>query len=87
MSAPQTTDLVVSLRACPFCGSDYAPMVTGSSEYHDIDCECADRSHDDSYAVVCDASSPGGRGGCGASGGFSLTKAEAVDRWNRRVLT
>lgn len=69
------------LLPCPFCGHATAPQLATSA---DLD-ENWDDSNVPYYAVFCDASKPGGRGGCGASGGFAPTEAEAIERWNRRA--
>lgn len=71
-------------KPCPFCGMTASIAIMPASEIHD-DCEGYDHyGHDESYAVVCDASQPNGPGGCGASGGFQPTKKAAWVAWNRR---
>lgn len=75
----------IKLAPCPHCGSAKAPMFWNSDEARGDDCECEDTGNDVSVAVVCDASKPGGRGGCGASGGFKATAREAADAWNLRA--
>jgi hypothetical protein len=76
----------IALQPCPHCGSASAPMFWSNRErMDDYECDCteADAGNDKACAVVCDAST-GGRGGCGASGGFRPTEQEAADAWNRR---
>lgn len=71
-----------TLLPCPFCGRSDTTKFWLSSEMH-ADCE-NDAGNDDSVAVVCDAATPNGPGGCGASSGFAATYDEAADRWNQR---
>ena len=72
-----------ALLPCPFCGkSDTLEVITGS-ELMDEDQEYW--QHSESYGVVCSAANPGGKGGCGAMGGFSETEAAAVAMWNTRA--
>lgn len=77
---------VSNLLPFPFCGKTDTLSVTSAAE---LNCEDDDDfnawPHSDSYAVMCDASSPGGPGGCGAMGGFAPTESEAVEKWNKRV--
>lgn len=75
----------IKLQPCPHCGSAKAPMFWNNEEARADDCECEDAGNAESFAVVCDASNPGGRGGCGASGGFKPTEREAADAWNLRA--
>jgi hypothetical protein len=61
---------------CPFCGSVTAP-------HAETDAEIEYKSEEDStgyYAVCCNACN----GGCGATGGFKPTEAEALAAWNAR---
>lgn len=78
-----TTHNDESLKPCPMCGKSVAVVSThkeifGEDEYYDD-------SSEDTFAVFCDASMPNGPGGCGASGGFARTEAEAIALWNRRA--
>lgn len=74
----------ITLQPCPLCGSETAPMFWSSYERDDDrECDCHDSGNDETFSVVCDAST-GGRGGCGAAGGFRATEREAADAWNRR---
>lgn len=41
--------------------------------------------HTETYAVFCDASTDGRKGGCGGAGGYRLTKDDAIEAWNRRA--
>lgn len=85
MTTPPSEQGAASLAPCPFCGHSAAPKVIDSEEFADIVDGEFDASNSVSYAVVCDASNPGGPGGCGAMGGFAPTEAAAVDLWNRRA--
>jgi len=69
---------------CPFCGNERAPRIVSSEELHREDGDDSPWPHSDSWAVICDAARPGGRGGCGASGGFFPTQQQAADKWNKR---
>ena len=74
------------LKCCPFCGHAHALKLTTAQELaEDGEVDPEPWMHSDSWAVMCDASSPNGPGGCGASGGFFPTEAEAVRRWNARA--
>lgn len=75
----------IKLQPCPHCGSAKAPMFWCSSEALPEDCECEDAGNGESFAAVCDASKPNGRGGCGASSGFKPTVHEAAAAWNLRA--
>jgi hypothetical protein len=68
------------MEPCPHCGKSVACVVTAAQMWPD-DPEASDSS----YAVFCDAQRPRGPGGCGASGGFFPTEAEAIAAWNRRA--
>lgn len=74
-------DELPHLTACPFCGKGHAAVLVSSNDMLREDDEPYDT---ETFAVLCDASSPGGPGGCGASGGYFHTKAQAVAAWNRR---
>lgn len=69
------------LKPCPMCGKAVAKVTTSSEMFPEQD----DEGNSESYAVVCDAHMPNGPGGCGASGGFAPTEAEAIAAWNRRA--
>lgn len=65
-------------QPCSFCGQ-IKSLIVGD---HDricggIDPECVLEG----YAVCCDFS----QGGCGATGGYRRTVAEAIKMWNRRA--
>lgn len=72
------------LARCPFCGHAKAPMLTSAEELHREDDDDSPWPHSDSWAVICDASRPDGRGGCGAMGGFFPTEQQAAEKWNAR---
>ena len=76
-----------ALKLCPFCGKHNTLTLTSSQELAAQDSKYDDEvwEHSDSWAVMCDAHRPGGPGGCGASGGFFATDAEAVAAWNKRA--
>lgn len=69
------------LLPCPFCGKHCAAVTTSSDMFPEVE----DEGNAESYAVMCDASMPGGPGGCGASGGFRPTEALAMEVWNLRA--
>jgi hypothetical protein len=71
------------LAQCPFCGKTETLLVVSGRELMDDEQEYW--QHSESFGVVCDASKPGGKGGCGAMGGFMPTEADAVGRWNMRA--
>lgn len=73
-----------SLLPCPFCGKTHSLIVGAASEAWDAD-EHGPYPHTESYAVFCDASTDGRRGGCGGAGGYRLTKDEAIEVWNNRT--
>jgi hypothetical protein len=75
------------MMRCPFCGKAHALKLMTAQELaeQDIDYDGEFWGHSDSWAVMCDASRPNGPGGCGASGGFFPSEAEAVAAWNRRA--
>jgi hypothetical protein len=74
----------IELSPCPFCGSSKAPLFWNSDDMNDPD--SADYgTHSLAFAVVCDASTPRGRGGCGGSGGFKVSVHLAADAWNKRA--
>ncbi len=71
------------LLPCPFCGKTHTLIVGAASEMWDED-QNGPFPHTETYAVFCDASTDGKKGGCGGSGGYFLTKEEAAEAWNRR---
>lgn len=73
-----------TLLPCPFCGKRDSIRLTAASEMWDEESEGA-FPHTDSYAVFCSASSEDALSGCGGSGGYFLTKADALSAWNRRA--
>ncbi len=75
---PQTKSTSL-MSPCPCCGKQETVKIVRSS-----DDENFDFSHDDYYAIFCDASKPFGPSGCGASGGYRATLDEAIEVWNRR---
>jgi hypothetical protein len=71
----------LGLLPCPFCGKAETLDVITGEEFMDDEQEFW--PHSDSYAVVCDAAT-GGKGGCGAMGGFAATSQAAITKWNTR---
>ena len=72
------------LKPCPFCDRTDALKVVSASEFWDEENE-GPYPHSDSWAVVCDATHPGGPGGCGAQAGFRPNKEGAIAAWNTRI--
>jgi hypothetical protein len=73
------------LKACPFCQSALAPEALSEHEMEDLgdcDCDCHANAHQN-FAVCCCANS----GGCGAIGGFEISKRAAIKKWNARGAT
>ena len=68
---------VYQLQRCPFCGMDVAEIFTQSEQYERNPGAYAER-----YTIVCAFN----RNGCGATCGFHDTIADAVSRWNTRVV-
>jgi hypothetical protein len=67
------------IKKCPFCGKDDTPQLYLSSEINS-DAPAREPDADDWFAVCCDFNV----GGCGGTGGYRPTKAEAVKAWNSR---
>lgn len=76
--------LTDALLPCPFCKHETAPIVTTAD---DLWPDHEDEGNAPSFAVMCNAERPDGPGGCGASGGFRPSEAEAIATWNRRAST
>lgn len=72
------------LLSCPFCGKQDSLRLGSASEMWDEESE-GPFPHTETYAVFCSASSDDALLGCGGSGGYFLTKAEAIAAWNRRA--
>ena len=68
---------------CPFCGKTKSLEVITGLDLMDEEQEFW--QHSESYSVVCSAARPGGKGGCGAMGGFTDTAVGAVNKWNSRA--
>lgn len=74
-----------TLKPCPFCGKAHTLKIsTASAVLWDEEEQGYPYPHSESYTVACDASKPGGPGGCGATSGYFPTEGEAVASWNRR---
>lgn len=73
------------LLPCPFCGKAHTAAIGRASDLLWDEENEGPYPHTDTFAVVCNASKPNGPGGCGASGGYSPTKAKAIAKWNRRA--
>jgi len=73
----------MNINSCPFCGQQHTLEIIRGSELMDEDQEYW--MHSESFAVICSAAKPNGKGGCGATGGFMQTEVEAVNVWNRRA--
>ena len=73
-----------ALLPCPFCGKSVCKVTTAAELAAEDDEDYIDE-HSPSWAVICDAHKPNGPGGCGASGGFFPSEAEAVSAWQARA--
>ena len=74
------------LLPCPFCGQESAVELIDSDTFREMQpWEEDDEGNMIYWSVMCDASKPNGKGGCGASGGFMPTKEQAIERWNIRA--
>jgi len=74
--------MLISLKACPFCGRDDCIEVVSGAE---ID-ECEDEfsyPHSECYTAVCNVH----KGGCGADAGYTDTREKALIKWNTRATT
>lgn len=67
---------------CPFCGKTEALEMIAGRELMDYEQEFW--PHAESWAVICSAETPKGKGGCGAMGGFALSEDLALEKWNMR---
>lgn len=74
--------MITTLEYCPFCGKSETLSIVTGQEFMDDDQEFW--QHSESFAVVCDAAKPNGKGGCGGMGGFGGTEEDAVTNWNKR---
>ena len=68
---------MITLLACPFCGSTTAPETYS----HHVDPDGEPLSHT-SYSVICNFN----RSGCGSQCGKELSKSASIKTWNRRSL-
>lgn len=68
---PECGKKLSQLKACPFCEMEVARV----AKEHELK-----SNNGRSVCVVCDVH----EGGCGATGGYSLDEAEAIEKWNRR---
>ena len=76
----------LGVLSCPFCGKAETVEIVDSDAFRDLmPWDVEPEGHTLYWAVMCDASKPGGKGGCGASGGFAPTKEAAAERWNTRA--
>lgn len=67
------------LLCCPHCGlNDPVNIYTGAEVDESSGREPA---REESYVILCSIWA----GGCGASGGYGLTKREAFKKWNTRA--
>lgn len=66
---------------CPFCGKQHTLKVISDQELMGED--LVFWQHSESFGVVCDASQPEGKGGCGAMCGFKPTEDDAKQEAKR----
>ena len=71
---------VYRLQKCPFCGMDVQELYSTKQDFE----EAFGKEFDgvNRFTVVCDFN----RNGCGATCGYHDTVADAVGRWNTRVV-
>jgi hypothetical protein len=74
------------LLPCPFCGNIVSVVVLDENELNGCDC----RKENPYYAVCCafnevTPNTSNWKAGCGATGRFEPTKAEAIAAWNQRA--
>ena len=74
---------MTNLLPCPFCGQTKALEIITGCELMDGDQEFWE--HQEHWAVFCSAKRPGGKGGCGACGGFAPSQDGAIAKWNTRA--
>jgi len=75
LSKPASNDFL----CCPFCGlNDSVNIYTGAEVDESSGREPA---KEESYVVICSTWD----GGCGATGGYGLTKKQALKKWNTRA--
>lgn len=72
-----------AIKPCPFCGQHKTLEVISGWELMGEEQEFW--THSDSFAVICSAAKPDGKGGCGATGGFMQTEDAAISTWNTRA--
>ncbi len=85
-SGTSALDDGLGVLPCPFCGKAETVEFVDSDTFQDLmPWDVEPEGHTLYWAVMCDASKPGGKGGCGASGGFAPTKEVAAERWNTRT--
>ncbi len=86
MTPLAVSDEQIELKLCTHCGkTDTLRVVSASTELWDEEND-GPYPHSESLTVVCSAARPSGPGGCGASGGYYPTEAEAIAAWNRRSV-
>ncbi len=74
------------LLPCPFCGNNISLVVMDENDVAACDCR-SDRPY---FTVCCSIleispNTPNWKAGCGASGAFKPTRAEAIMAWNQRT--
>ena len=75
------------LLPCPFCGkTDSLVLWNGNTEEYELSTPQGANIYEednctDSLCIVCDVF----KYGCGASSGFSITKVNAIAKWQKRT--
>lgn len=73
----------IDLKPCPFCGKPHEARVVAASEVWDEPSN-GPFPNDESYSVMCDASTENGERGCGSASGYFISERQAIAAWNRR---
>lgn len=74
----------MNFKKCPFCGKKETVRIQTASEYV-YESWGALLDTNEQYQVVCNATTPIGPGGCGASTGFFDSEEKAVESWQTRA--
>lgn len=73
----------IELKPCPFCGKTSEVRVVAASDMWDSEGN-GPFPHEESYAVICDASTENDCRGCGGASGYFSSERQAILAWNTR---